>query len=333
MIRAPATSIEKLPNTFKNDIFLIAKIGLRISKLVLSKNIHVCNIVQRFTSHICMRKRLCISVIISIYFDVCTDMTEMKEKYYLSNNLSVKSLRGEQQFNKNASKSIYTVEAHENMLKNTLLKPLFFPTVLGFLFFSLPVIANPVSYKIAVTTDVHGMIFPQDFIGREPSDHSLAHIYNYVSEQREKNDTLLFCWITEIFFRDSPRLLLQRHRYTQYTMKLTGKEIDGFLEHAAGINYLVDVRKEPGDRVHIQSFTDGSPFLEENTYCIAVNSNRGNGGGGHLSSGDGIPHDELSSRLDWSTDRDLRFYLMEYLGKLDTLIRSLWITGTVYLSI
>ena len=154
---------------------------------------------------------------------------------------------------------------------------------------------------------------------------------------------------------------LYRFENMLYTMNLTGKEIDGFLEHAAGnwfntmsgpddhllqfengkpgrlthpyynfssaagINYLVDVSKKPGDRVHIQSFTDGSPFQKEATYRVAVNSYRGNGGGGHLTSGAGIPREELSSRIEWSTDRDLRYYLMDYLGKYDTLHPKLMI--------
>jgi 2',3'-cyclic-nucleotide 2'-phosphodiesterase/3'-nucleotidase len=50
-----------------------------------------------------------------------------------------------------------------------------------------------------------------------------------------------------------------------------------------------------------------------------VNSYRGNGGGGHLTTGAGIPKEELTDRVSWSTDRDLRFYLMEYLRQQDTL--------------
>jgi len=54
-------------------------------------------------------------------------------------------------------------------------------------------------------------------------------------------------------------------------------------------------------------------------YSVAVNSYRGNGGGGHLTSGAGIPEEELSTRVSWSSDHDLRYYLMEYLRDLDTL--------------
>ncbi len=148
---------------------------------------------------------------------------------------------------------------------------------------------------------------------------------------------------------------LYRFENTLYTIKLTGREIDGFLEHAvgdwfntmltpgdhllqfedgrpgrlahpyynfsssAGIEYTVDVSKESGDRIQIQAFTDGSPFHEKDTYSVALNSYRGNGGGGHLTDGAGIPHDEIASRITWSTQRDLRYYLMDYLGTHDTL--------------
>jgi 2',3'-cyclic-nucleotide 2'-phosphodiesterase/3'-nucleotidase len=46
-------------------------------------------------------------------------------------------------------------------------------------------------------------------------------------------------------------------------------------------------------------------------YKVAVNSYRGNGGGGHFTEGAGIGKDELRSRLLKSTDRDLRYYILK----------------------
>jgi 2',3'-cyclic-nucleotide 2'-phosphodiesterase / 3'-nucleotidase len=148
---------------------------------------------------------------------------------------------------------------------------------------------------------------------------------------------------------------LYRFENMLYRMELTGAEIDGFLEHAvglwfntmkspgdhllqfkpgqagrlagpyynfssaAGIKYTIDVTKNAGERVEIQSLSDGSPFNMKVSYSVAVNSYRGNGGGGHLITGAGIPKEELSDRISWSTDRDLRYYLMEYLHRHDTL--------------
>ena len=123
---------------------------------------------------------------------------------------------------------------------------------------------------------------------------------------------------------------LYRFENMLYSMKLSGSEIDGFLEHAAGlwfntmtnpddelllyrddgsgrlanpyynfssaagIDYTVDVSRDPGDRVNILGFSNGKPFLMEKTYKVAINSYRGNGGGGHLTEGAGIPADELT---------------------------------------
>ncbi len=148
---------------------------------------------------------------------------------------------------------------------------------------------------------------------------------------------------------------LYRFENMLYTMNLTGSEIDAFLEYAtgiwfntmrepddyllqysgsdperlanpyynfssaAGIDYTVDVMQAPGERVSILGFSNGSAFLEDASYKVAVNSYRGNGGGGHLTEGAGIPGDELDSRISWSTNIDLRYYLMQYLSEHDTL--------------
>ena len=148
---------------------------------------------------------------------------------------------------------------------------------------------------------------------------------------------------------------LYRFENMLYRMELSGAEIDGFLEYAAGIwfntmtgpddhllqfkagspgrlahpyynfssaagiDYKIDVRRPEGDRVTIGGFTNGTPFEEDATYNVAINSYRGNGGGGHLTLGAGISGDELANRINWSTDIDLRFYLMQYLSEQDTL--------------
>lgn len=82
-------------------------------------------------------------------------------------------------------------------------------------------------------------------------------------------------------------------------------------DSAAGINYTVDVSKPEGSRVMISRFTDGRPFDKNKTYRVAVNSYRGNGGGGHFIKGCGIPKNDLRKRLVSSTDRDLRYYILK----------------------
>jgi 2',3'-cyclic-nucleotide 2'-phosphodiesterase/3'-nucleotidase len=149
---------------------------------------------------------------------------------------------------------------------------------------------------------------------------------------------------------------LYRFENMLYTMNLTGKEIQKYLEFsysqwfntmkspgdyllklrlgkdgkplltdgkawlknqpynfdsASGIDYVVDVSKPEGHRVFIKSMSDGKPFEMERTYKVALNSYRGNGGGGHLTEGAGLDAGMLRKRLIASTDRDLRYYILK----------------------
>lgn len=82
-------------------------------------------------------------------------------------------------------------------------------------------------------------------------------------------------------------------------------------DSAAGIEYTVDVSKPEGSRVVIKGCSDGRPFENNKMYKVAVNSYRGNGGGGLLTEGAGLSKEELRSRLLSSTDRDLRYYILK----------------------
>ncbi|MBE0663301.1 MAG: bifunctional metallophosphatase/5'-nucleotidase [Bacteroidales bacterium] len=84
-------------------------------------------------------------------------------------------------------------------------------------------------------------------------------------------------------------------------------------ESAAGIIYTVDVSKPAGQRVNIISMIDGRPFSADSTYEVAINSYRASGGGGHLTTGAGIPHDELNRRITYTSGQDLRFMIMEWI--------------------
>ena len=84
-------------------------------------------------------------------------------------------------------------------------------------------------------------------------------------------------------------------------------------ESAAGIRYEIDVTEPKGSRVKIFSMSDGSPFDENKFYSVAVNSYRGNGGGGHLTKGAGIPKEELAKRVLKSTERDFRYLMMKWI--------------------
>ena len=62
-----------------------------------------------------------------------------------------------------------------------------------------------------------------------------------------------------------------------------------------------------------KSLSVGTPFDLTKSYIVAINSYRGNGGGGHLTRGAGIQKDELAKRIISSTDKDLRYYMMKWI--------------------
>ena len=86
-------------------------------------------------------------------------------------------------------------------------------------------------------------------------------------------------------------------------------------DSAEGIKYFVDVSKPEGNRIIIVSMSDGTDFDLNKIYKVAVNSYRGNGGGGHLVKGAGIPKEKLTDRVVSSTEKDLRYYMMKWIEK------------------
>jgi len=161
-----------------------------------------------------------------------------------------------------------------------------------------------------------------------------------------------------------------------YTVQLTGKEILDYLEYsygswfntmsdrkdhlvlfevdergngrtagkfynyssASGINYTVDLTKPAGEKITINGFTDGRAFELDKIYKVAINSYRGNGGGGHLTDGSGISHDDLLKRIISSTDKDLRYIIMQHIeamrivspkakGNWKAIPQDFWIRG------
>jgi 2',3'-cyclic-nucleotide 2'-phosphodiesterase/3'-nucleotidase len=146
---------------------------------------------------------------------------------------------------------------------------------------------------------------------------------------------------------------MYRYENFLYTMELSGSEIERYLEYscdlwfnrmkddtdhlllfrdsenekakpvlqnpsynfdsAAGIRYSADVSKMQGPRVTIHGMENGDPFVREKMYKVAVNSYRGSGGGGHLTSGAGLDAGQLSARIIDSSISDFRTLLMKYI--------------------
>jgi 2',3'-cyclic-nucleotide 2'-phosphodiesterase / 3'-nucleotidase len=92
---------------------------------------------------------------------------------------------------------------------------------------------------------------------------------------------------------------------------------------AAGINYILDVSKPAGERITILSLSSGQSFDQNKKYKVAINSYRGNGGGGHLIQGVGLSKEELNKRIITSTDKDLRYYMMKWIEKRKTVTPQL----------
>ena len=85
-----------------------------------------------------------------------------------------------------------------------------------------------------------------------------------------------------------------------------------FMMSAAGVRYQVDLTKPAGEKVTILSMADGSAFCPDSTYRVAVNSYLGSGGGSLLTDGAGISVDDLPARIVYTTEKDLRYYIIQY---------------------
>lgn len=142
------------------------------------------------------------------------------------------------------------------------------------------------------------MLYTMDLTGREILG-ALEYSYSlWINEMKSKNDHVLLFDMKQENAGDG------RYNFLNPMFNF---------DSAAGIIYTVDATKPAGQKVKIESMADGTPFDLDKHYKVAINSYRGNGGGEHLTKGAGIPHDDLIKRVIVSTDKDLRYYLMEYI--------------------
>lgn len=109
-------------------------------------------------------------------------------------------------------------------------------------------------------------------------------------------------------------LLRLRDSANPNDMTHTGFQYPSYnFDSAAGIIYTVDITKPRGEKIVIESMADGTPFDMDREYKVAINSYRGNGGGNLLTEGAGIAVADLPGRIITATDRDLRYYLIDYI--------------------
>ncbi len=145
------------------------------------------------------------------------------------------------------------------------------------------------------------------------ADISFAAPLSYDAEICKGDIFVNDMWTNRMKSPDDHILLLREKHREGATDRGSFKNFSFNFDSAVGIVYTVDVTKPDGEKVAILSMADGTPFDMDKMYKVAVNSYRGNGGGELLTKGSGISQDELKERIIHSTDKDLRYYLMQYL--------------------
>ena len=153
------------------------------------------------------------------------------------------------------------------------------------------------------------LLYTMSLTGKEIKDYLEYSYGNWFNQMENEDDPLLKFKLDgngNIKYSEQSKSPELGERYYNY-------------ESAAGIEYVVDITKPVGSRVIIKSLSNGNSFDLSTKYKVAVNSYRGNGGGGHLTRGAKIPQEELSKRILNSTEKDLRYYLMKWIEKEKTI--------------
>ncbi len=152
------------------------------------------------------------------------------------------------------------------------------------------------------------LLYTMELSGKEIKDFLEYSYGGWMNTMKNSDDHLMN------FKKDDKGNLIFNERYNSYDLVMRYYNYDS----AAGINYTVDVSKPEGQRIDIKGFSDGRPFDMSAMYLVAINSYRGNGGGGHLTKGAGLTKDEIKKRMKSSTIKDLRYYLMKWIEQEGT---------------
>lgn len=153
------------------------------------------------------------------------------------------------------------------------------------------------------------LLYTMELTGEELDDFLEYSYANWFNQMDDVNDHIIK------FKTDEDGELIFNERYNSYDTATRYYNWDS----AQGIRYTVDLRAPEGDRVTIKtSSEDGMKFDEQKTYTVAINSYRGNGGGGHLTNGVGLSKEEIAERTIDSTEADLRYYLIKAFETMGT---------------
>ncbi len=161
------------------------------------------------------------------------------------------------------------------------------------------------------------LLYTMELTGKEIKDYLEFSYGNWFNQMKDENDNLL------LFERDKEGKIIFSNRSNSPQLKERFYNFDS----AGGLIYEVDITKPVGERITIISFANGNDFDNKSKYKVALNSYRGNGGGNHLTKGAKIPQEKLSSRIVNSTERDLRFYMMNWIeekGEVNPAVNRNW---------
>lgn len=172
--------------------------------------------------------------------------------------------------------------------------------------------AAPLSYDTEIK---EGDVFVSDMFNLYKYENMLYTMRLSGKEIKDALEMSYDLWMNRMKSPDDHLLLLREQRREGAEDRASFKNYSFNFDSAAGIIYTVDVTKPDGEKVQIISMADGTPFDRNKTYKVALNSYRGNGGGELLTKGSGIAQDELKERIISSTDKDLRYYLMQYIER------------------
>jgi len=146
-------------------------------------------------------------------------------------------------------------------------------------------------------------LYTMELTGQEVKDYLEYSFGNWFNQMENDSDHVLK------FTRDENGSIQYSERYGSPMLE------ERFYNYssASGLEYTVDISKPVGERVAFFMLRDSTKFSLDSTYTVAINSYRGNGGGGHLIRGAGIPKEELAARIIHSTDTDLRLQIMNWI--------------------
>lgn len=179
----------------------------------------------------------------------------------------------------------------------------------------------PLSYDTEIKA---GDVFVSDMFNLYKYENMLYTMWLSGKEIHDMLEMSYGLWTAQMKSPDDHLLLLREEPREGAEDRAMFCNFSYNFDSAAGIVYTVDVTKPVGEKVNIISMADGSPFDMGKRYKVALNSYRGNGGGELLTKGAGIPQDKLKERILYSTDKDLRFYLMQYIEQKGVIDPQAW---------